>query len=458
MISDGIVSQKSLEKLDENEINTIKIYDNNIKNIDKDNIKNNKNNLTFISEKKHPYIFNNGNSTSNFMKLNTNNFNNNENNKEKNIIISFRDNNKNDILNSSFKTASNGKKLMRNFMSQVSSNIIKRFLSEGNENNNEDHSIIVINENCLICDEKLTQQERIDNFIECFHIFCNDCYYEFIKEKVNNNFIEGIKCPHHDCQTKLFDDFIEQKLLRDIPTLDKYKKLKEKRQLMLNPNIQLCPFPDCDSYAIKEGNNKYVSCIKYNHKFCFNCLKDWHGEEKCDNLLDKSFEEWSNSSKVKRCPKCKYFIEKNKGCNHITCLNCRYQFCWLCMGKYTRNHFIYGRCSGLQFTENMIYSNKLIIFLRRFFIVLSRCFSIAFIIPFMWLYAFIYSMVDIFYSKNEFCKITFGISGTLIGLNLIVCSFPFTILAGFIFFLYWPLLDKILLMIDEYDERENEND
>ena len=347
---------------------------------------------------------------------------------------------------------------MRNFMSQVSSNIIKRFLSEGNENNNEDHSIIVINENCLICDEKLTQQESIDNFIECFHIFCNDCYYEFIKEKVNNNFIEGIKCPHHDCQTKLFDDFIEQKLLRDIPTLDKYKKLQEKRQLMLNPNIQLCPFPDCDSYAIKEGNNKYVSCIKYNHKFCFNCLKDWHGEEKCDNLLDKSFEEWSNSSKVKRCPKCKYFIEKNKGCNHITCLNCRYQFCWLCMGKYTRNHFIYGRCSGLQFTENMIYSNKLIIFLRRFFIVLSRCFSIAFIIPFMWLYAFIYSMVDAFFTKNEFCKITFGISGTLIGLNLIVCSFPFTILAGFIFFLYWPLLDKILLMIDEYDEGENEND
>ena len=457
MMSDDIVSPKSSEKLDKNEINKKDIYNNIINNIDEDMIKNNNNDLTFISEKIHPNIFNDDNVTSNSMILDIK-INNNKINNEKNIITSFRNNIKIDILNSSFKTTPNEKNPIRNFTNLFSSNIIKRFLSEGNENNNEDHSIIVINENCLICDEKLTQQESIDNFIECFHIFCNGCYYEFIKEKVNNNFIEGIKCPHHDCQTKLFDDFIEQKLLRDIPTLDKYKKLQEKRQLMLNPNIQLCPFPDCDSYAIKEGNNKYVSCIKYNHKFCFNCLKDWHGEEKCDNLLDKSFEEWSNSSKVKRCPKCKYFIEKNKGCNHITCLNCRYQFCWLCMGKYTRNHFIYGRCSGLQFTENMIYSNKLIIFLRRFFIVLSRCFSIAFIIPFMWLYAFIYSMVDAFFTKNEFCKITFGISGTLIGLNLIVCSFPFTILAGFIFFLYWPLLDKILLMIDEYDEGENEND
>ena len=56
----------------------------------------------------------------------------------------------------------------------------------------------------------------------------------------------------------------------------------------------------------------------------------------------------------KRCPKCKFFLERSKECNHITCLNCKYEFCCLCMGKYTRNHFIYGRCSGLQITENMI--------------------------------------------------------------------------------------------------------
>ena len=86
----------------------------------------------------------------------------------------------------------------------------------------------------MICDEKLTQQERIDNCIECFHAFCNDWYYKFIKERINNNFIEVIKCPCLDCQTTLFDDFIEQKLSRDIPTLDKYKKLTKKRQKAIN--------------------------------------------------------------------------------------------------------------------------------------------------------------------------------------------------------------------------------
>ena len=60
---------------------------------------------------------------------------------------------------------------------------------------------------------------------------------------------------------------------------------------------------------------------------------------------------WTKGKRVKRCPRCKIYTEKNEGCNHMTCVSCKYQWCWLCEGEYKYGHYDYGKCQGQQFAK-----------------------------------------------------------------------------------------------------------
>ena len=44
----------------------------------------------------------------------------------------------------------------------------------------------------------------------------------------------------------------------------------------------------------------------------------------------------------------------------MTCASCKYQWCWLCEGKYEYGHYDSGKCNGHQFTkaDNLEEANK----------------------------------------------------------------------------------------------------
>jgi len=56
---------------------------------------------------------------------------------------------------------------------------------------------------------------------------------------------------------------------------------------------------------------------------------------------------------TKQCPKCKRPIEKNQGCMHMTCSQCKFEFCWLCQGSWaehgerTGGFYACNRCVAL---------------------------------------------------------------------------------------------------------------
>lgn len=55
------------------------------------------------------------------------------------------------------------------------------------------------------------------------------------------------------------------------------------------------------------------------------------------NNSDSENAKWITSH-TKHCPNCNKFIEKNQGCDHMTCRTTAggfgHEFCWLCFGNW----------------------------------------------------------------------------------------------------------------------------
>ena len=66
--------------------------------------------------------------------------------------------------------------------------------------------------------------------------------------------------------------------------------------------------------------HKDMSCAEYSS------YKGLDGEE-------ESFKQFIRGAKYKQCPKCKFWVEKSEGCNHMEC-RCGMEFCYACGGVY----------------------------------------------------------------------------------------------------------------------------
>ena len=235
--------------------------------------------------------------------------------------------------------------------------------------------------NCDLCLEEMTEDEVENNKLPCKHLFCNDCYLNYFKEKIINSKVGKITCMQFKCPHEFDENFVISHLQKDQILINKYKKFKLRNQLYNDENIKFCPIKDCESYAKKEGDNKYVTCLE-GHQFCFQCSKPWHGNKGCQDEIDKDFKKWKKNKVIKRCPKCKFWTEKNMGCNHMTCPECKYEWCWFCGSKCDPGHFkIGGACYGLQFTNKSCYNNCLFLYGYKLTIWLLQALMLIFYIP-----------------------------------------------------------------------------
>lgn len=90
--------------------------------------------------------------------------------------------------------------------------------------------------------------------------------------------------------------------------------------------------------VLRETQNSLSATAEHPSRFCFNCVKDPHSPLPCKLLpewMEKCEGEGESikyiTANTKNCPKCHSAVEKNGGCNLMSC-RCGTFFCWVRYG------------------------------------------------------------------------------------------------------------------------------
>lgn len=308
---------------------------------------------------------------------------------------------------------------------------------------------------CGICYEEKT----ISMFIKSdriHHEFCKACYLNYVTQKIFSNSILKIKCPD-ECGLIFSDEDIYFILGEREDLYAKYKKFKQIALINQDPNVIWCVRPECPGYTKGEKGSQKVACPLCNQDLCFLCRNAWHPNLSCEQAMNTEFKKYIDRVEVKECPKCKSKIEKNDGCNHMTCIRCHYQFCWICLGKYGENHYKWFNvcgCPGMQYSKLKIPFQCVLIFkLLKFLALMTICvigaaLAIA-VSPIFYVIAAVVLPYSFWYSDHrpsgKIARIFYTIGFTLC---VIIC-FPIELLLSLIpgtcFFVY-------LLIFGEFDD------
>lgn len=213
----------------------------------------------------------------------------------------------------------------------------------------------------FMCDICCEEDDELESFaLKCGHRYCVDCYRQYLKQKIKD---EGeaarIQCPSDGCGRILDSKSLDILVTSDL--VERYNELLHRTYVENKDDYKWCPAPDCPN-AVECGVKKNqlsqivptVECHCGN-RFCFGCPNPDHQPAPCQ-LVKKWLKKCADDSETanwisantKECPKCQSTIEKNGGCNHMTCRKCKYEFCWMCMGLWSEHGTSWYNCNRFE--------------------------------------------------------------------------------------------------------------
>ncbi|MCL7039563.1 hypothetical protein MKW94_026651 [Papaver nudicaule] len=196
---------------------------------------------------------------------------------------------------------------------------------------------------CDICVEQVSLNAKFKNMEimnGCSHNFCRGCIANYIE----------IKCPDTNCSVVL--DTLSYRSIVPEMVFEKWCRAHFESAVFLQSSKggfaygrSYCPNRDCSELVLNEcvETNSTTKVTKSNcpnckKLFCFHCMVPWKENHQCidrsETIIDIDsndvlFIENVKRNKWVRCPSCSHYVERHKGCRHITC-RCQEIFCYHC--------------------------------------------------------------------------------------------------------------------------------
>eukprot|EP00898_Chlorokybus_atmophyticus_P002061 jgi/Chlat1/2856/Chrsp194S03011 len=197
--------------------------------------------------------------------------------------------------------------------------------------------------------------------LPCGHRYCNDCWRRYLSIRIEEGDTQ-IRCPAYKCSLLVTEDLVLAVCSQSIAA--KYKDFLLNSFVDDSVGVVWCPAPDCGlSVDTTHSSSQFVTCRR-NHEFCSRCRMENHAPagcevvkswlKKCDD--DSETYNWI-SANTQDCPKCHSTIEKNGGCNHMTCRKCKHEFCWVCLETW-QSHTDYYSCNRYDPDKNVSKEKK----------------------------------------------------------------------------------------------------
>jgi ariadne-2 len=202
-----------------------------------------------------------------------------------------------------------------------------------------------------VCSTCLEFQDNMLSAADCGHIFCCQCWQTHLETQINQGQVISVPCM--SCSVPIPLGAVKE-LIQSLPELkDKFERFSIQEFVESHPCLRWCGGRGCDIvFQVEQPSMKRVTCTKCGNNSCFKCGSTYHCPTDCDTI-----KKWSSkckddsetahyiSANTKPCPECGSNIEKNGGCNHMSCSKCRYDFCWMCMGPWRSHATEYYECS-----------------------------------------------------------------------------------------------------------------